>query len=632
MKIGKYTITGDTLIVALGAFIVLFTFYCLAWVPPDPFVKRGTYLVVFFVLSVVLNPPKSKPGKIIIGIFVAMGVVGTLYPMVFHSDFAAQMYWAAERDTYFLPIFLIGLAGVLTRVGGGNVVLVMMSLAVLYLLFGYNVPGLFGIGDFDKYFITSLLYTDITQGAFGQFLDIFTRLMSIFMIFAAFLLTVGLGDLFTAIASWIAGNATGGPAKVSVISSATFGMISGSPTSNVVATGSFTIPTMINVGYEPRMAATVESIASVGGMMMPPIMSTAGFFIAELLGVPYLRICAVAIIPVFFWYFTVYNMVHFYALKTRIKKWRPSMAEAMAIIKTRAHFLLAILALLGALLYFASAEQGAFFAVMFLIGLSFIRKDTRLNKAKIASFVRSFVKLFGPLVILICALAVFITILTGTGAHLKIGRVLMGGIEQWYIVLLLVFGLVVLIGMGVMPFATYLAASAIAVPILAKLGFNLFAIHFFIFYVACLAPITPPVCLASFNAAKLAGTPLMRTGFYASIMSLPLWIVPFVMIKKGLFLTIGTPLIDLITGVAIVCFGVLMFIVGTQGYFRRHLKTFERVLAIITGIMIVQPISDYFSNVFLVVGAILIVYWLVSRFLTDRKGEQSKNLVSSPAE
>ncbi|MFC1917130.1 TRAP transporter permease [Chloroflexota bacterium] len=621
MKIGKYQITKNSIILFLGAFIILFNMYRHAWLPLDAYIERGTFLTVFILLAVLINPPKSSIAKIVLAVFTVMALIGSIYPILFSERLTSQFHYARETDIYVFFIFIIGLVGVLSRVGGGFVVTGLMLLSIIYLFLGNYIPGLFGHMPMTLEFITSLLYTDVGQGVFGAFTDVFVRIVSIFIIFAAFLFAIGLGDLFTAIACRIAGNATGGPAKVSVLSSGAFGMISGSAVANVIATGSFTIPTMKSVGYKPKMAATVEAIASTGGMLMPPIMGSMAFLMADILSISYLRICLAAIIPVFLWYYTAYVIVHYYALRTGIEKWRPSMDEVKAVIREKFHFAFAILALFGALFYFASAEQAALAAVIFLFGLSFIRKGTRLNKEKLTTFLQTYVQMFTPIFILIAGLAVFVAALTGSGAHLKLGSVILGGVEQWYMVLFLTFVLTLVLGMGVTPVGTYLAAAAIAVPILGGLGFNTLAVHMFIFYAAILGPITPPVCLASYNAARIAGTNLMKTGLYASYVSIPLWIFPFVIVSRGLILGIGTPAHVLLIEVAVLCIGVLLFVVGTQGYFRRRLNFLERTMATLIGIMTVQPISDYYSKIFCVIGLALLIFWYLSHFVSTRKSK-----------
>jgi len=497
--------------------------------------------------------------------------------------------------------------------------LVMMWGAIAYLVFGHHISGYFGHSVFTARYIVSILYTDLDSGAYGFLTEVSLRVVSIFMVFAALLMASGLGELFTALAAWLAGDKIGGPAKVAVISSGAFGMLSGSPVANVAATGSFTIPLMKSLGYKPSTAATIEALASTGGNLMPPIMGIAAFIMADILGLPYLRVCLAAIIPVFFWYFVCFYTVHFYALRSKLRRWRPAREEIMPVVKQKIHLLAAVPILVGAMFYFASAETGAFWAVVALFILTCIRKETRLNKSKVAAFLYGYARMYAPLRMLMIALAIFIGAFTGSGVHIKLGMVIFGSIEQWYVVLLLAALVITLLGMAVPITAAYLACVAVLVPILAAMGYVPLLIHMFVLYMATLAPITPPVCFASFTAARIAGSDLMKTGLEASFRGLPLWIVPFAVFRQGLLLGIGTPSSALAIGVGILVLGVFIFILGAEGYFCRELKSYERILAIIIGLMIAQPISDFCSWVFSGCGVLLITYWLIShRFEKSR--------------
>lgn len=610
MRFGNHKITTKELIIFLSAIIVIFNLYCQAWIPPSPYRYRGIFLSIFILLTVLINLPKSKIGKIFMTIFTLMALTGSVYPIIFENKLTAMFFQAREPEQFYIfIIFIIGFAAVLTRIRGGLIILGITVSMILYLVWGQYIPGLFSHVAFPKDFIVTILYTDLDLGTFGFYNEVNCRLVSIFMVFAALLMASGLGDLFTAIATWLAGNTTGGPAKVSVISSGLFGMLSGSPVANVAATGAFTIPLMKRIGYKPSMAASVEALASTGGNIMPPIMGIAAFLMAEILGIPYLRICLAALVPVFLWYFVCFFSVHYYALREGIKKWRPSREEFMTVIKAKFHLIFSPFALVGALFYFASAEQAGFFAVIFLLILMNLRKETRFTRARVVEFLQRYARMFAPLFVLVVSLSIFIGAMLGSGVHMKIGTLLLGGIEQWYFVLLLSAGLLIALGMAVPITAAYIAGIAVLAPILAELGYNLLLAHMFVFYVATLAPITPPVCLASFTAARIAGSDMMKTGLEATIKGLPLWIIPFAIIRKGLLFGVGTPLSVVGTGVAILCFGAFIFILGIEGYFRRDLKVFERVLACGIGIMIVQPISDFYSWVFIVIGILLLAYW-----------------------
>lgn len=177
--------------------------------------------------------------------------------------------------------------------------------------------------------------------------------------------------------------------------------------------------------------------------------------------------------------------------------------------------------------------------------------------------------------------------------------------------------LIVVLGMALPVLASYIGAIAIVGPILSQMGYQPLVVHFFVFYVATLAVITPPVAMASFTGARIAGAGMMTTAIETSIRGLPLFIIPFAIFKDELLLTVGTPFSTIVIGVAILCAGVFMFTVGLEGYFNHRLKLPERILAVIIGIMIVQPLSDYLTYIFLILGSCLIIYW-IPPFFKDR--------------
>ena len=624
MKLGKHEITPRHIIVFFSGFIVFFNVYTLAWLPPAPYLYRGTFLAGFIIISFFLHVPKSKAGKIFMGTSTALALIGTIYPMVFEERLITQFFRAEMIDVYFFIVFIVGFVPVMARTGGGRIMLVLVTAGVIYLLLGHHLPGYFGHKPFDLKYITTVLYTDLDQGTFGFYTEVNCRLISIFMVFAAFLVSSGLGDVFVAIATWMAGSATGGPAKVSIFSSGMFGMLSGSPVANVAATGSFTIPLMKRIGYTPSMAASVEALASTGGNLMPPIMGIGAFLMADILGIPYLQICVAAIVPVFLWYFTCYFTVHHYAQREKIRRWRPTKEEVVVVIKEKGHLILAIFGLLGGLYFLATAEQAGLWAFVFLFILANMRKATRINKAKTADFLEKYARMFVPLFILVIGIGIMIACITGSGVHVKLGTLIFAGIKHWYLMLAITAAIVIVLGMAIPIAASYLAAVVIVAPILVHIEPNLLIIHFFVFYFATISPITPPVCMASFTGARIAGSDMMKTGLEASIKGLPLWIFPFAIFRNRLMFTVGTPLSEIMVGVAILCLGTYVFIVGAEGYFRRPLSWPERIVAMATGIMIAQPISVFYSRVFIVIGAVLLLFWFVASLVRGIRAKRQR--------
>jgi len=289
------------------------------------------------------------------------------------------------------------------------------------------------------------------------------------------------------------------------------------------------------------------------------------------------------------------------------------------VIRAKWHLTFAIFGLIGGLVYFAAAEHGAFWAVIFLLVLAMLRKNSRLTKAKVAEFLERYARTFASLFILLSSLGIFISALTGTGVPPKLGILIFSGIEQWYFMLLVAAVLIIALGMAIPVTAAYMTTVVVIAPVLAPLGVSQLLIHMFVFYLALIAPVTPPVCVSSYVAARIAGADPMKTGLEGTLRGIPLWIIPFAIFRKELLFGIGTPLSAIAIGVAMLCFGVFMFILGSGGFFRRDLKLFERALACGTGIMIVQPVSDFYSWIFVGVGILLLVYWYLPHLFGKAK-------------
>ncbi|UCF57495.1 MAG: TRAP transporter large permease subunit, partial [Deltaproteobacteria bacterium] len=253
-----------------------------------------------------------------------------------------------------------------------------------------------------------------------------------------------------------------------------------------------------------------------------------------------------------------------------------------------------------------------------------LRKGTRLTKVKVAAFLEIYARMFAPLFVIVIGIAVLVSAIMGVGAQVKLGNLLLGGIQEWYFLALITASIVIVLGMAIPLSAAYLAGVTIVAPILAFQGHQPLIIHMFIFSIATLAPITPPVAMATFTAARIAGANMMQSGLEATVRALPLWIFPFAIFKKELLFGVGTPLSVIGIEVAILCLGVFIFILGIEGYFQGSLKIFERISAIAIGIMIVQPISEFYSRIFIVAGILLLVFWGISSFLKKRKTKKSQ--------
>jgi len=621
MEVKKISMAKN--IMYLLAFVlVIYCIYTHAFLAPRPFFDRGIYLGISFILFFLMNYSSCKSlfSKVVFGIAVLIGAGMCIYMMFAEPKIIENFYRASDIEYLIIVLYTIAAFIVMFRTQSGKVIGGMAILGLLYLKFGHIIPGIFSHKTFTNTQIATMLLTDVDKGALGFLSGVVSRILSIFFIFSSLLVVTGLGDFIHAVANYLLGNKKGGPAKIAVITSGLFGMMSGSPVANVAAVGSFTIPLMKRIGYDSETAASIEAIAASGGGLMPPVMGLGAFLMAEIVGVSYITVCLWGIIPAFMWYWTTYWIVEHNAWAQDLKTWRPQWKETLEVIKGKWLVALAVLLLLVFLVKLQVAEIAALWGVIGLIVLSSIRKGTRLNLEKLCVFLEDFTKTFAPICILISLLGIFISSLMSTGAHIKLGLIIFGGLDNWLLISLIVSLLCVMFGMIVPIIAAYLAVALIAAPILINFGFPVSVTHMFVFYVCALAPITPPVALAVFTASSISGSDPMKTGWRACKMALPLWFVPFIIMKREIFFAMSRPVGEVILWSIAIALGIYVFTLGAVGNFRgRVLNITERSLLVLTGLMVLQPLNVNISIFAVIAGVGIMLYILISNKNMARK-------------
>ena len=594
---------------------VIYCLYTHAIYPPDAFADRGVYLSIAFILFYLIKLPKEKNqlSKIVFSLATLAGVFVSIYMMVEEPRIAEDYYRANTTDFYVFLIYAVAALIVITRMSGGKIVAGMALFGILYIFFGNYVPGLFGHPPFSHTQSTIMLLTDVDKGALGNLMGLMARLLSIFLIFAALLLATGLGDLINSVAAGFLGKLKGGPAKVAVISSMFFGMLSGSPVANVAATGAITIPLMKRIGYHPRTAGAIETLASTGGELVPPVMGLGAFVMSEILGISYTTICLWGIVPAILWYWTVYWMVHYSAWKQGIKTWTPPREETLRELKDKVHLSLALFAFVFFLIQTKIPETAVFWSIVFLFIVSMARKGTRLNLERMGKFFQQFASSFAGIALLLSLLGVFISSLTSTGFHVKLGMMIFGNIHQWFIVAALVFVLCIVFGMAVPVIAAYLSVVLIAAPVLVELGFSNSLVHMFVFYACCLAPITPPVAMAAYTASSISGADPMKTAMSATMMAFPLWIIPFLLLRYGFYVGMDTPLHIVVYWSILSLISCYVFVIGSVGYFKGVLNGQARIIAIGAALLGMQPLSSIVSLIATVAGLAFLVILSINK-------------------
>jgi TRAP transporter 4TM/12TM fusion protein len=466
-------------------------------------------------------------------------------------------------------------------------------LTILYAFLGPYLPDLFAHRGFGLEYIIETLYMS-TSGIWGTVTGVSATIMAGFLIFGSVLFYTGGGEIFVDLAKAIAGRSYGGPAKVSCISSALFGTISGSAVANVVVDGVFNIPLMKKLGYKPEFAAAVEATASTGGQIMPPVMGAGAFIMAEFLTVPYIKIALAAAIPALLYYLGVASSVHFEARKSRLqrlpKEVIPSMKKTLP--KSACLFvpvtILVYLMMTGydpttSVLWATAASMSLYFVTV----RSFVALKERAWNIVLA------LEAGGKSIVLIASLCACAQIVIGmvnlSGLGIKLTEMVLGlsmGVE--FLALFFTMIVCLILGMGLPTTAAYVLAASVAGPALIKLGVIPIAAQLFAFYFAIISAITPPVCAATYAAVAIARSRFWLTGWLAVRMGLAGFVVPFLFVYRPAVLLAASPLLILWESL-VSALAVIALAGGAIGYFGDTCKWYESILLIAGAVFLIWP-------------------------------------------
>jgi len=461
---------------------------------------------------------------------------------------------------------------------------------VLYGRFGNLFPGLFQSRGASWERLTMYLYLD-TNGMLGLPLVVAATVVLAFVLFGNVLFLSGGATVLTDFAMAAMGRFRGGPAKIAVVASSLFGTISGTAVSNVVMTGSVTIPLMKRTGYRPHVAAAIEAVASTGGQIMPPVMGVAAFIMAEFLAIPYSEVAIAALIPALLYYIAVFFQVDLEAGKTGMKGLHPGELPRMRTVLAKGWLFLVPLVVLIYLLFwlFWSAGRSAMGGVFVGLAVAFLQRTSRMN-------LRGFIKLLevtgrGLLEIgVITAGAGFIIgvlQLSGLGFRFSLGLATLAG-GNVFILLVLVAIACIILGMGMPTAAVYILLAVLAVPGLVELGIDPLAAHLFVFYFGILSMITPPVCLATYAAASIAGSDFMKTALTGMRLATVAYVVPFLFVYSPALLLKGT-VFEVVVAVSTAIVGAGLLGVALSGYLFARLNLLQRALLAVAALGMLTP-------------------------------------------
>lgn len=484
-------------------------------------------------------------------------------------------------------LLLLTLEATRRTTGMGLTAVVMMFL--LYNLFGSLLPPPFGHGISDyTYLLDILVFT--TDGVFGVPIKVVASYVFLFVMFGTFLSKAGGGEFFFNLASLVTGKSRGGPAKIAVISSGLYGTMSGSPTSDVVATGSITIPVMKRLGYKARFAGGVEVAASTGGSTMPPIMGSAAFILAEYTSVPYQEVVLAALLPALLYYLGVFLQVHLRAVKDDL---RPSDGEIPTVVETFRTgwvFMIPIIGIVWALLAGYSPTFTAGVGVLAAVGAATLLKATRLSPWQVIEGLGETTLRILPVAGACAAAGLVIGGLSMTGLGMKAANVILtvsGGDAAVTLVIAAV--VTIILGLGMPTPSAYILAAVLVGPALAKLGYPILQSHMFLLYYAIMSALTPPIAVAALAAAAIADEDPFKIAFSAVRLAAIGFLMPFAFIwNPGMLL-----LADTLTNSVAIMGGVLAtaaIAISIEGYVGVTLRQVERLVLVLAAIAAVQPV------------------------------------------
>jgi TRAP transporter 4TM/12TM fusion protein len=472
----------------------------------------------------------------------------------------------------------------------GPALVVMALIFIAYVFVGPRLPGFLSHGG-ESFLILVDQQMLTTQGVFGIPTLVSATFIFLFVVFGSVMSHGGLLRFFTDGALAVAGNTTGGAGKVAVISSGLFGTVNGSAMANAVTTGAFTIPLMIRAGYRREFAAGVEATASMGGQLIPPVMGAAAFIMAETLQMPYSSIAIAAAIPGVLYFVAVGVMVHFEAARQGLPVLpRHQLPRVGAVLRRDFHLLAGPAVLVWFLVQGRSPMFAGFWALVVAFGLSWVRRDTRIDGRKVLAILADSAHAAMP-VALACAtvgIVVGVVSITGLGLKLATGIVgLSGGSLLLTLVLTMVAALV--LGTGLPTSATYIITSIMAAPALEQLGIPKLVAHMFVFYFGILADLTPPTAISTYATSSIAGADVWKTQWLGMTLSLAGFIIPFSFAYDPALLLMSSSVVHIALRTLMATLGIVMLGAGLIGYFQRPTRLVERALLLAGSLLLIFP-------------------------------------------
>ena len=558
-------------VVAIAVLASLYHVYALGFEATGMWELRVIHLLVALLLAPMLYKFRASSPEHRISwldmLFLVLGIVISIYCLIEEDGLSWREDVApTTADIVFGTMLFVLVLDITRRVVGWPLVVLTLCFLVYAMTASY-FPGALKSKSYPfSRIISHILSID---GFYGIPIGVSATFVFLFVLFGAFLRGSRVGDFFIELSYALAGRTRGGPAKVAIFASALMGTMQGSGISNVVTTGTLTIPLMKKTGFQPNFAAAVEAAASTGGQIMPPVMGAAAFLLAGMISIPYSEVVVAAAIPAVLFYVALYMQIDIQAAKWGLKGLSSAQLPPFKqVFKQWGHLSIPIAVLLYMLLIEAlSPIRAALWSTLTCVLVSWVKKESRMNLSAIMKALKD--GALGSLSVIVacgCAgIVVGLVSLTGIGIKLSSAIVMMSG-GHLFVALILTMTITIILSMGLPTTGAYIIAAVVMGPALAKFGISNLQAHLFIFYFACMSAVTPPVALVAYPAAGIAGGDPIKVGFIAWRLCLVAFIVPFMFVYSPALIFVGS-YAQIIWSTITAVLGVYLLTAGTSGWF-----------------------------------------------------------------
>lgn len=593
--------------------------------PLDPMLQNPMHLILALLVIFIANPADKNSEKKwlkLLDIPFFAGIIFLLYyTIVEFPRLSIRVQYVdivTNLDKMATIICIIILLEAVRRTLG-KILFIFILLFIIYDWLGMYCPGILYFKGTNMRSFTETMMLG-SGGIFGTPLYTSATSLFYFILFGAFFSQCGGGQLLIDFGMKFSNKSAGGPAKAAIISSGLMGMISGSAVANVSTTGVMTIPMMKKVGYEPHQAGAIEAVASTGGQIMPPIMGVGAFIMAEMLGVPYKTVAFAAIIPALAYYGSVFFLVTFMAKKEAIDSDKEAVTiEIKDPLLERVYMIIPAIVLVIYIISGKSLMRSGMVGIFAVLLCNLFSKFYKGGKyyqalATTANTAVDGVKQASNIAIPTAACGIIIGVVIQSGLATRFSNIIAKiGTSHLSIALIIAMFGCMLLGMALPTVAAYLVSNILFVPVLIKLNVNPLSANMFVFYFGIMAQITPPVCLASYTAAGIAGADSLKTGFTGFMYALVAFLVPFVFVYNPELLLMGTPG-EIVKATAILFFGTYLLAGAISGYMVAPLSKFNRAILFIGALCMIAPetITD-------IIGLVIGLYIIITGLLKKKK-------------